>query len=130
MPREDFAKEIFATQLKKIRKAEGLTQEMLGEALGIDRSTYAYYECGKTSPDLRMVCRLAGVFRVTPNDLLGEAAVLPTELHDTPLRLEDAEDLSRFSVLTREEQILLLRYRQLCDEERRAVQEDLKNRLD
>lgn len=130
MPREDFARENFSVQLKRLRKQEGLTQEMLGEALGIDRSTYAYYEGGKTTPDLRMVCRLAGVFRITPNDLLGRAATVATELHDTPLRLEDEEAITRFSMLTREEQILLMRYRQLCDDERREVQEELKKRLD
>lgn len=130
MPREDFARETFATRLKQLRKQERLTQEMLGEALGIDRSTYAYYEGGKTCPDLRMVCRLAGIFRVTPNDLLGAAATVATELRDTPFRLEDEEEISRFSQLSREEQVLILRYRQLCDEERRNVQEDLKNRLD
>ena len=130
MPREDFARENFSEQLKRRRKQEGLTQELLGEALGIDRSTYAYYEGGKTCPDLRMVCRLAGIFRITPNDLLGPAARPATELHDTPLQLEDETVVTRFSLLTREEQVLILRYRQLCDEERRAVQDVLKKRLD
>ena len=130
MPREDFARENFARNLKDLRKKEGLTQDLLGEALGVDRSTYAYYEGGKTCPDLKTVCRLAGIFRITPNDLLGQAAKVAVELHDTPLQLEDEDPISRFSMLTREEQVLLLRYRQLGDEERRAVQEELKNRLD
>ncbi len=129
MPREDFAKAIFAGRLKELRKKEGLTQEMLGAALGVDRSTYTYYETGKSSPDLRMVCRLAGIFRVTPNDLLGEAAKISTEFHDNPLRMDDEQFITKFSLLTGEEQLLIMRYRQLSDEERKDVQQDIKERL-
>ena len=37
--------------LKKLRKNCGYTQKEVAKELGVDRSTYAYYETGKTTPD-------------------------------------------------------------------------------
>ena len=35
-------------KLKRLRENFNLTQQQVAEALGIDRSTYAYYELGRT----------------------------------------------------------------------------------
>ena len=36
-------------KLKRLRENFNLTQQQVAEALGIDRSTYAYYELGRTT---------------------------------------------------------------------------------
>ena len=43
--------EDLATKLKRYRLQVGFTQKNVAEVLNISRSTYTYYELGKTSPD-------------------------------------------------------------------------------
>ena len=50
--------------LRNIRLACGLSQREVADALMVNRSTYSYYESGKTSPDvqtLRILAKLYGV---------------------------------------------------------------------
>ncbi len=117
----------FAHRLKQLRAACGLTQKSIAEVLGMDRSTYAYYETGKTYPDLDTLTRLAGIFRVSADTLLGRRPAT-VEVHDTPLPF--VEDIvHRFEELTVDERILVLQYRQLTDDQRTAVAEQLHRHL-
>ena len=54
-------------KLRALRQKNGWTQKQLH----INRSTYAYYETGATQPDLDMFRRLAILFEVSTDDLLG-----------------------------------------------------------
>lgn len=54
-------------------------------ALCIDRSTYAYYELGETQPSLLMLVRLAKLYDVTTDYLLG---IQPEEKQPTPFERE------------------------------------------
>lgn len=63
-------KEEFAKKLKEFRKAAGLTQQQLSNILGIKRSAYAYYEVGKTSPNLETLTALSKLYNVSIDDLL------------------------------------------------------------
>ena len=56
----------------KLRKEMGLTQQQLGEMLGVQKSAIAKYENGRV-PNLKKetLSRLAEIFNVTPNYLLG-----------------------------------------------------------
>lgn len=50
--------------LRNIRLACGFSQREVADALMVNRSTYSYYESGKTSPDvqtLRILAKLYGV---------------------------------------------------------------------
>ena len=59
-------------RIKKLRKEKGLTQQQLGEMLGVQKSAIAKYENGRV-PNLKKetISRLAEIFNVTPNYLLG-----------------------------------------------------------
>lgn len=46
-------------RLKSLRRAKGLTQQKLADALGVERSTYAKYEINKNEPDYAMIKVLA-----------------------------------------------------------------------
>lgn len=59
-------------RLKKFRETAGLTQQQVADVLNLDRSTYAYYEAGKTTPDIKSVSKLVKIFNVTYYDLVGE----------------------------------------------------------
>ena len=47
-----------AENLKNIRKEHKLTQQDIANVLGIDRSTYAFYETGKTTPSVNTLYKL------------------------------------------------------------------------
>lgn len=57
-------------RLKTLRKAKKLTQGQVADVLGLQRTTYTKYETGKSEPSLETVCRLAGLFSVTVDELL------------------------------------------------------------
>lgn len=50
----------------------GLTQLNVAELIGVDRSTYTYYELGRTVPSWDIVKKLAKIFNVSYYDLLEE----------------------------------------------------------
>ena len=58
--------------LKRLRENIGYTQQQVAEALHVERSTYTYYETGKTTPDINTIIKLAKIFGVSYVDLLNE----------------------------------------------------------
>ncbi len=56
--------------LKYYRHECGLTQQQVADRLKIERSTYTYYETGKTKPDIETIVKIAKVFNVNYTDIL------------------------------------------------------------
>lgn len=63
-------KEDLCKMLKAVRLACGYSQSTIATALGVCRSTYSYYELGKTTPDLVTLRDLAAVFGIPPEAFL------------------------------------------------------------
>lgn len=61
----------FGERLRALRRANDWTQEEISKLLSMVRSTYAYYETGKTSPDYKTLVKIANLFDVTTDYLLG-----------------------------------------------------------
>ncbi|WP_438838960.1 helix-turn-helix domain-containing protein [Streptococcus pluranimalium] len=61
----------FASRLKELRKKRGLTQRQIADELSINRVTYTNWEKGNREPSLENVVRLAKLFGVTTDYLLG-----------------------------------------------------------
>jgi len=59
-----------AERLAILRKAKGLTQRQLAEKIGIERSTYAYYECGRL-PSVDILARIYRVLAVSMDYVAG-----------------------------------------------------------
>lgn len=59
----------FGTALQKLRRERHLTQEELGKAIGVSRSTVGMYEQGKREPDFETEEKIADFFNVTLNYL-------------------------------------------------------------
>ena len=70
-------------KLRDLREKCGYTQQQIANALNIDRSTYSYYETGKTSPDIPSLIVLANVFSVSIEELLGQDQQPPLALNDS-----------------------------------------------
>ena len=105
--------------LRDLRKQNELTQQQVADVLSIDRSTYAYYETGKTSPDVQQLLQLAQIFKVTPNAMLGFKVPAPSALvlrdRSPFVTKKDPKPLSILELDEKEKKILYL-YR-LLDEE-------------
>ena len=58
-------------KLKELRQSLGLTQNKIAEQLNVSRSTIAMYETGASEPDNETLTKLADIFNVTIDYLLG-----------------------------------------------------------
>lgn len=61
----------FGERLKTLRTLNGMTQGEVANVLGIDRSTYTYYEKGRV-PTLDALKLIASLFSVSVAELIGE----------------------------------------------------------
>ena len=57
--------------LKALREASGESMSEVADALNIAKSTYASYEYGKREPNIEMLTKIANLFNVTTDYLLG-----------------------------------------------------------
>ena len=57
--------------LQELRKAAGLSQQELAEALGMPCRTYGSYEREERSINLKLAAAICNVLKCTPNDLVG-----------------------------------------------------------
>ena len=57
-------------KLKKLREKHELTQQQLADALRIERSTYAYYESGKSLPSIPIIIKLSDLYLVSCDYLI------------------------------------------------------------
>ena len=63
----------FTQNLRRARKAAGLTQQQLADRLHVTRQSVSSWELGRTEPDLQTLTELAEVFGTDAGSLLGEA---------------------------------------------------------
>jgi transcriptional regulator with XRE-family HTH domain len=61
---------VFAENLKRERKAAGLTQEALGEMAELDRTHVGYLERRKRTPELPTIRRLAAALGISSGRLV------------------------------------------------------------
>lgn len=58
-------------RIRELRKENQLKQIELSMKIGVDRTSLSSYENGKRLPDITMLCRIADVFEVTLDTLVG-----------------------------------------------------------
>ena len=86
--------------IRRLRDNRGWTQANLGAKLGVAESTVSLYEADKREPDLATLNRLADIFHVSADYLLGRTedrrdgpdADLPPEALE---RIEEYKELMR-----------------------------------
>lgn len=57
-------------KLRILRENRSLTQQEVARRIGVDRSTYSYYETGKSMPRLNKLIKLAHYYHVSTDFLL------------------------------------------------------------
>ncbi len=73
--------------LTEQRKKMGLTQQNIADIFSLDRSSYSYYETGKTSPSIETLVKLARMFGTSVEDLIGtkkQSPIADPILNDDP----------------------------------------------
>ena len=58
-------------KLLEWREFYGYKQKQVAEAMGVVRATYANYECGRRTPDIDGLVKLARFYRISLNELMG-----------------------------------------------------------
>ena len=98
--------------LRRVRDVVGYTQQNVADVLGLDRSTYSYYETGKTEPNIRGLKTLAKLYDLSIDDLLYcryrpiGTTVKSEEPKDRPLT-----ELAQMRYLDRDEMFLVMSLR-------------------
>lgn len=109
----------FGDRLREARKAAGLTQEQLGFALGVTKSSVSAWENDRETPSFRLLPNLRSVLKRSLDELICGHGQSGPRVHDLPadyaLQAHDTH-----------EQALLTRYRNLPARRREAVLELLK----
>lgn len=90
----------FGMKLKELRRQAGLTQKQLADRLWLSKATVSYYEQSLRYPSPEILVKLAGVFHVTTDFLLGiedkRQTIDVTDLSDEDIEfLENAVELLR-----------------------------------
>lgn len=84
MPAKRPPKTAFAERLFALRKARGMTQVQLAEALGTSQRVISHYETAAELPPSASIVALARVLEVTADELLGLKAAAKPRLENPP----------------------------------------------
>lgn len=123
------AKMLLGKRLQDFRHAGHYSQAEIAMILGIERSTYSYYESGKTVPIIFDLTRLASLYGTTIDHLVSGGSADPLQtLHDSgkPLRAVVRRKQKTFpaetlSELLSDERKLLGLYRSATAQERAEI---------
>lgn len=83
----------FGTILKQLRLSTGMTQKEVAEKIGVTKSVISYYELQERTPSPEILVKLASMFNVTTDYLLGIERDSSSTLDITGLLEEDVQFL-------------------------------------
>jgi len=101
----------FNERLKYLRRSSKLTQEQVATYIGVKRVAYTAYEAGRTSPSLENVVKLASLYNVTTDTLLGCYTNALSVINSFEKDLDGQGDRFSPEVLTAEERNLIAVFR-------------------
>ena len=87
----------FAINLKLAREKRGLTQEQVADALNISIGTISGYERAYRKPDPEMICKLADLYSVSTDWLLGREETKPPRIELPGLDNDPNPDFDRYA---------------------------------
>ena len=103
----------FASRLREARIAAGLTQEQLGFALDVTKSSVSAWENGREAPSFRLLPRMSQVLGRSLDSLLcGQGEAVAAQV---------AENVDPYRAQSGDEALLLRRYRAASKARRRAI---------
>lgn len=119
---------MISKRLRQIRVEHKMTQQNIADVLGVDRTTYTFYETGVSKPSLVTLAKLADIYNVTVGYLLGVEENNPAlkrmpEDYGVDCKLESNDPIS---LLSRDERQLLMCYRVLNEEGKQEASRVMK----
>ena len=118
---------MLSQHLREIRIEHNLTQKNIADVLGVDRTTYTYYETGATTPSPDTLYKLSRIYNVTVGYLMGVEENVPL---DSVSATRGSGSLSAgvdpIASLSKEERALLMCFRVLSPEEKKKAIEKLR----
>lgn len=106
-PMKERTLEGFGERLKQVRLGRGLTQQELGEAVGVSNRVIAYYEADGAQPPGALLVDLAQALVVTTDELLG---VEPLREKISPKQARIRKRLQRVEELPTADQRAVLKF--------------------
>lgn len=122
-------------KLKYYRESCELSQQQIANALNVDRSTYTYYETGKTTPSASTLLKLSKIFNVpcsifleSINQELDLNSLVADSVDNKKSRgtTKSYESDEKIYDLSKEEKDILIAYRVLNKSGQEKAQEYLK----
>ena len=111
-------------RLSELRKKNKLTQQRVADYLGISRGAYANYETGAREPDTDTLIKLADLFGVTVDSLVGRTddPTLPQQTSSTQIpSWATKKDIRDFKKMLEEDAPVMFDGVPLDDEDREKV---------
>lgn len=123
------------TNIKKYRKSKGLTQEDLGQKLGIKQQTVAMFENDKTNIKYSTIEKIAAALNISPADLMPELSLTNSEKKAIfgaasdvdPERLSEIKNQSKENRDKRKREWLLANYDKVNDAGKEKILEYSKD---
>jgi len=113
-------------RLRELRIKSGYTQSQIAKILNIDRSTYSYYEIGKTMPDVSSLLTLAKIFNISISELLADESnpKMMKKLSDSGIRMDyisGKKNISHIYELSSTEQELVGIFRTCSENQQKEI---------
>lgn len=109
-------------KLKEIRKKCALTQQQVADALGVERSTYTYYETGKTDPSISTLQKIMVLFDCEFDEIYPYLTNVAE-----PFSKYNEGTTMNFSQLYSDEKELIANYRLLKPDDRQKIYQEALN---
>ena len=91
----------FNENLKEARLSAGFSQKYVAEVIGVAKSTYSLYESGGREPDVEKIKKLAKLFGVSGDMLLGisenTASTLSMRLKNSGYSDDEIKEITNFA---------------------------------
>lgn len=130
-------------RLKELRKSHNYTQDYVASSIGTVRQTYSSYETGVRVPNAQIVYKLAGLYKISVDDLLSLTLDIDRDEHyDAPEKtitgnilskyldfLNDPVNKNKYINLSSEEKELLYKFSLLTEEDKYEISEIMNIKL-
>lgn len=113
-------------KLKYYRKKLGLRQQDIAGLLNLERSTYSYYETGKTTPTLDTLVKLAAIFNISIDTLVESESSGTLKVAEAQAEYDNSHSMN----LNTTEKSTIIKMRGLDEESLKKVMELIDKCLD
>lgn len=108
---------LIGKRIKELRISKGLSQQELGDLLGVTKVSICGYENGTRTPGLDVFCALADIFETTTDYLLGREIAVINEEENEYVGSVSKEDIEILAELRRHTSL----YTQVLNDPRRTI---------